>query len=110
MTAARSWTLMAVAGSLLTWLALLPTTGYGRAFLFDVVYCKWGIGPQTQSRVGLILGVLAFATELTFVTDVMQRPGLSRTARLLWAVALLVVGVVAMPVYWWTYLREPRSL
>jgi hypothetical protein len=41
--------------------------------------------------------------------DVFNNPRLGDTARTVWAVALCVGNVVAMPVYWIVHLRRSRS-
>ena len=106
MGAARSWALLAVTGPLLIASLGFVTSALGRRLLFDVVYCRWGVGTGTQSLVALGVGVVAFAIALTFATDALQRQSLSVPARLAWCFGLIFGGVLAMPLYWALYLRE----
>ena len=50
--------------------------------------------------------VIALLTTVFFVIDVFRNPRVGQDQRVLWLIVLLLAGVVAMPIYWWLYVRS----
>ena len=108
MPAARSWGVMAISGALLTALLFAGLSGPGRAFLFHIAYCEWGIATGAQAKAAGAVGIVALAISLTFATDALQRQRLALPVRVLWIGALLCIAPIALPTYWLLYLRDEQ--
>lgn len=109
MTAARWWGAMAIASPIVTLLLGLAGVPAGRAFLYDVVECEWGVAKNVQGLVLGGFGVLNLAIAMTFVTDALGRKALPFPARVLWCLAILCASPLAIPGYWYLYLGEPSE-
>jgi hypothetical protein len=59
--------------------------------------------------IALHLGTMLVVVGLlvVYIIDVFRNPRLEETHRVLWAIVLFMGNAIAMPVYWWLYMR-PR--
>lgn len=66
------------------------------------------VDEQVLSRLHVVtLGVILALLAL-FVRDAYRNPRLRDERRTFWAMVLLLAAPIAMPIYWWTYMR-PRE-
>lgn len=49
----------------------------------------------------LIIGLL-----IVYIRDAYKNPQIDGDKRSFWAIVLLMGGVIAMPIYWWLYMRS----
>jgi len=57
---------------------------------------------------GLHIGtmVLIIALLIVYIRDAYSNPRLDDNKRVFWAVVLFLGNMIAMPIYWWVYLRR----
>lgn len=58
-------------------------------------------------HIGTIL--LTIALLLVYVRDAYSNPQIDDDKRAFWAVVLLTGSMIAMPIYWWLYMRPDRG-
>lgn len=49
--------------------------------------------------------VLLLGVTVLYVIDVFRNPRVKSDQRVLWLIVLLLGGLIAMPIYWWIYVR-----
>ena len=62
---------------------------------------------------GVLMGLHVFTIVLLigmtalYAVDAFRNPRVKHDQRVLWLIVLLLGGVIAMPIYWWLYVRRP---
>lgn len=67
-----------------------------------------------HSELGLILSIIVLAwtaaISVVAIVDFVRRPSLDGDARLMWVLALILLGPLVLPVWWWKLVRPlPES-
>ena len=53
--------------------------------------------------------LVILAATVAYVVHAWRSPRIQSDQRVLWLIVLLLGGFIAMPVYWWLYLRSPQD-
>ena len=98
---------MAILGTILNacWIAsvAIPSSGF-----LNFAICRLHIRVSSYGQLLLEVFALTLPISLTFATDAARNERLSWDERVHWAIGLVVASPVAIPPYWWRFLREPK--
>jgi hypothetical protein len=99
---------MAIAGTALTSIAAIEIAIPPATFEYFAT-CTLHISASWQALLFVGSLVLALPFMLTFATAAVRNQQLPIAQRIPWAIGLLMAGPLAIPSYWWLFLREPRA-
>ena len=102
------WKALAIVGTILNacWVAALAIPA---STLRYFVTCKLHIPGNLQGLIFLGAFVLTLPISLTFATDAARNERLSWSQRVPWVLGLMLASLVAIPRYWWQFMRDPRQ-
>ena len=98
---------MAIVGTILNacWIAIVAIPS--STVLYFAV-CRLHINGSSYGLLLLEVFALTLPISLTFATDAARNERLSWDERVHWALGLVVASPIAIPRYWWRFLREPK--